>query len=119
MISGPSGCGKTSFTQRLLKEGLFKEKPKETILCVPKNSSHILGTTFNDYKEACPEIQIIEGLFNPEDIRISENSPHMLIIYDDCYSQVAENHNIYILQTFTARKANISTIIITQNPFQA
>ena len=87
--------------------------PKETILCVPKHSSHLLGSTFDDYKRVCPNIQIIEGLFDIEKLRISENNPHMLIVFDDCYSQLAESQTICLLQTFTARKANISTVIIT------
>ena len=54
-----------------------------------------------------------EGLIDPDDQTLMNSDEHKLLIFDDVYNTVAESAKMCLLQTFSARKANISTIITT------
>ena len=42
LLRGQSGSGKTYMAQQILSKKLFDCEASEVILCVPKNSSHLL-----------------------------------------------------------------------------
>lgn len=104
--------------QKILSEKLYDVPASQIILCLPKNSSHLLQETIQEYKSACEEILIHEGVPNPETLNLTSNSSHKIIIFDDLALSVNNDPKICELMIFSARKANLSIITISQNMFQ-
>ena len=82
-------------------------------LCIPKNALHLLGESIQSYRESCENLHIYEGLIDPEDSDLMTTDGHKIIIYDDLFNTIGDSEKMLTMQTFSSRKANISTIIIT------
>ena len=119
LISGPSGCGKSYLTQQIIQNNYFDKEMSEVILCVPKNSLHLLSESLSMYRTCCPKIQIFEGLIDPSALHLYSTIHQKLIIFDDMAFQLFDDPRINDLMVFSARKANFSSIIITQNLYQS
>lgn len=117
-ISGQSGSGKTHLCQRILSEKLYDVPASQIILCLPKNSNHLLQETIQDYRSACEEILVHEGVPNAETLNLTSNSSHKILIFDDLMAAINNDPKMCELMIFSARKANLSIITISQNMFQ-
>lgn len=87
-------------------------------MCLPKNSAHLLKETIENYKAACQDIKVHEGIPDPDILNLSSDSPHQIIIFDDLALGINNDPKICELMIFSSRKANLSVITITQNMFQ-
>ena len=98
---------------------MLEVKPSEVVLCVPKNSMDILAPSIKEYEDVFPSIRVVEGLVDETDFENHFGNHHKLIIFDDNYNDLIQSQRINKLMVFSGRKSNISTIILTQNIFQA
>ena len=78
----------------------------------------MLQETIQDYRSACEEILVYEGVPNAETLNLTSNSSHKILIFDDLALSVNNDPKICELMIFSARKANLSIITISQNMFQ-
>ena len=53
-----------------------------------------------------------------DDLSLSSNSIHKILIFDDLAMTLGDDQRVADLMVFSARKANLSIITISQNIFQ-
>ena len=77
------GSGKSNLCQQILSAKLFDKPASQVILCLPKNSSHLLKETIQEYREVCKGILIHEGIPNTDSLDLRSNGQHQILIFDD------------------------------------
>ncbi len=120
VISGPTLSGKSTFALNLLKfrEKVYSHNFSRIIYALPENMFHLHQSFINDLRQACPFIEIVEGLPDLLQLNLTmEKNSHKLIIFDDMMSQVFESKQILELITTTSPHSNISVITICQTLF--
>ena len=80
--------------------------------------SHLLSETIQQYRSACQDILIHEGIPETENLNLSSNGPHQILIFDDLALTLNNDPRICDLMIFSSRKSNLSIITISQNIFQ-
>ena len=78
----------------------------------------MLQETIQEYRTSCADILIHEGVPNPESLNLTSNGKHQILIFDDLALSLNNDPKICDLMIFSARKANLSVITISQNMFQ-
>ena len=95
---------------------------KEIIYCIPNNCGHLpsVKQTIDKVKEICENLTVYEGLLvNIESVyRPFRETEHLLIIYDDMYTDIINSRSFCHFATFGSRHHNTSLIITTQNIFE-
>lgn len=117
LVFGPSGSGKTTFCQALLSKEFYSDTFEEVYLCLPKGANQILRNSIEDYRSISPNIIIHFGIIDPVNFTNGRECKR-LVIYEDLYDTIAQNSRMNTFMTFSSRKSQTSTIIISQNPYQ-
>ena len=106
IVAGGSGCGKTEFVKKLVNKNFFESKFDNIIYIYPDYLNEV-PAEFDKFVEYLPGLPSQEYFAS-----LDKNS---LVIIDDMMSETSQSETIMKLFSVTARKRNISLILMTQN----
>ena len=110
IVAGGFGCGKSEFVRSLVEKNYFSSKFDKIIYNYPDYLDELKFEFENP-------VEYKAGLIDQEYVKTC--SANTLIIIDDLQKEVAMSVDIHKLMSVSARKKNISVIIITQNIYDS
>ena len=108
IVGGGSGAGKSEFIKKLLDKNFFSSSFNRIIYSYP----HYLNDVPIEFKTL---VEYRQGVLSEECIQ--DLKPNSLLIIDDLMRECAESNIIENLFAVTARKRNISVVLVTQNVY--
>ena len=106
IVAGGSGCGKTEFVKKLVNKSFFETKFTNIVYVYPDYLPEI-PADFNK------RVQYHAGL--PKQQYFAALPRNTLVIIDDMMTETSKSEEIVKLFSVTARKRDISLILMTQN----
>ena len=110
IVSGPSKAGKTVFVTKLVKHvaEMMEQPPAKILWCYSEIQP--------GYEElwALPNVQLIEGIPDMEELKADKNHPKLLI-FDDMMASFEKNPSLVTLFIRGCHHWNLSCIHIVQN----
>ena len=99
------------------REKLFVDRFKEIIYVCPTRSAQLQYETIKKLKAISEDVIIHEGfLSTPENLVKTTDEPS-IVIFDDLFEEAANSQTFCHFMIFSARKANMSVIMTSQNLF--
>ncbi len=120
LIAGPTMCGKSTFALQLIKyrEKVYSAKFERIVYALPESAIHLHQPFIEKLKDACPYVEIFEGIPNVEELYLTtDKSSHKLVVFDDLMLKVFSSNNMLDLITNFSHHCNISVVIISQSLF--
>ena len=108
IVGGGSGAGKSEFIKKIVDKNFFSSSFSRIIYSYPNylNDIPIEFKTLVEYRQGVLSEECIQDL-----------KPNSLLIIDDLMRECAESNIIENLFAVTARKRNISVVLVTQNVY--
>ena len=110
IVAGGSGCGKTEFVKKLVNKNFFETKFNNIVYIYPDYLPEI-PAEFNK------RVQYHAGL--PKQQYFAALPRNTLVIIDDMMTETSKSEEIVKLFSVTARKRDISLILMTQNLYHS
>ena len=110
MVAGPTLVGKSQFMLKAVRhrDQLFKGKFERIIYCLPSGSVPQHYNYVKDLKEAFENLEVVEGLPDPDDLNLLDQSVNKLVIIDDLIQELLDSQVLYDVFTKNSHHANIS-----------
>ena len=106
IVAGASGCGKTEFVKKLVNKNFFETKFNKIVYIYPDYLNDIPA----EFKR---NVDYISGL--PKQHYFASLPANTLVVIDDMMIESSKSEEMVKLFSVTARKRNISLILMTQN----
>ena len=110
IVAGGSGSGKTEFVRELVENNYFSSEFNKIIYNFPDYIDDLNFEFKND-------VEYRPGLVDQDYIRTCDSNT--LIIIDDLQKEIGKSADIHKFMSVSARKKNISVIIIVQNIYES
>ncbi len=119
LVSGPTLSGKSQFALKLItfRAKIYSHEFERVLYALPHQSLHLHQEFISQLRSACENIQIIEGLPDIENLHLTANKLHKLLVLDDLMLEAFESTSILNLVTKLSHHANISLVLISQSIF--
>ena len=117
VIAGPTMSGKSTFALQLIthREDVYSHKFERIVYALPQSSIHLQQEFIKKLTEVFPQINICEGLPDVEELCLTTDTSHKLLVLDDLMMQVFSSGKMLELITNFSHHCNISVVIICQS----
>ncbi len=112
-------CGKSQLILELLRNRdlVYTSKFTRIVYSLPEDSAHLHQDYLADLRQACPELEVVEGLPDLSALELRVDKRPKLLILDDLIQRAFNSQTYLTLATQDSHHCNISLIISTQNIF--
>ncbi len=119
LICGPTMAGKSTFALELIKHRkiVYDKDFERIIYALPEDSMHLHQTFLETLKNVYPEIEIVEGLPNINELHLKDDKTPKLLIIDDMMNRTFGSKSMLDLITKDSHHSNCSVIVTCQNIF--
>ncbi len=119
LICGPTMAGKSTFALELIKHrNVVYDKDFERIIyALPEDSIHLHQSFLENLRTIYPQIEIVEGLPNINELHLKEDNSPKLLIIDDMMQGTFASKSMLDLITKDSHHSNCSLIVTCQNIF--
>ena len=110
MVAGPTLVGKSQLMLKAVRnrENMFKGKFDRIVYCLPCGSVLQHYNYVKDLKEAYENLEVVEGLPDPDQLDLLDQSVNKLVIIDDLIQELLDSQVLYDVFTKNSHHANIS-----------
>jgi len=119
VISGPSQAGKSYFMYQIVKfrKLVCSENFTRIIYCQSNSFSHKNQAFIKELQNEFPLLELCQGLPNVNDLHLTVNNDHCLILIDDLMEEVLNSLSMVHLVSNDSHNFNISVVFVVQNYF--
>jgi hypothetical protein len=112
-------AGKSAFMLELVRHRaiVYDTTFKRVIYAIPHNSAHLHQDFLKNMKDACPELEVIEGLPDLTALHVTEDTTPKLMLIDDLMVEVLGSKDMLDLVCRDSHHTNTSVCISVQNIF--
>ena len=110
MICGPTLSGKSQLILKLFKfqSDIFRSKFREVVYCIPSGTIPQHYNYISALKDACPILQISEGIPNLKEYNLIDKNVESCLILDDLIEPVLESEAMLEVATKHSHHGNLT-----------
>ncbi len=119
LICGPTMAGKSTFALELIKNRhvVYDKDFERIIYALPEDSIHLHQTFLERLRTLYPNIEIVEGLPNINDLHLKDDKISKLLIIDDMMQSTFSSKTMLDMITKDSHHCNCSLVVTCQNIF--
>ena len=119
LICGPTMAGKSTFALELIKNRaqVYDKTFERIIYALPEDSIHLHQTFLETLRTVYPQIEIVEGLPNIQELHLKDDNVPKLLVIDDMMQNTFGSKSMLDLITKDSHHSNCSLIVTCQNIF--